>query len=149
MAAMGPWDEAHGRSGFRASVGRWHRRALPRRKALQGRGAEHLLQHVALQGTPKDCAPAWGRAGGAAGGRRCSALAGGVFPSGCLPTIFPCLLRLRALPCSLHCIPQDLLMCEPDPPPGERLRGWGSVEQPCNPPLHRERRPVGLLFFVS
>lgn len=146
---MGPWDEAHGRSGFWASVGRWHRRALPRRKPLRGRGAERLLQPVALQGTPKGCAPAWGRAGAAAGGRRCSALAGGVFPSGCLPTIFPCLLRLRTLPCSLHCIPRGLLMCEPDPPPGERLRGWGTAEQPCNPPLHREHRPVGLLFFVS
>lgn len=96
IAAVGLWDEAHSRSGFWVSMGHWRRRALPTRKPLWGRETECLLPPVALQGTPEGCAPAQRRAGAAVGGRRCSALASGVFPSGRAPVIFPHLSSPRA-----------------------------------------------------
>jgi len=114
------------------------------KKTSLGRRAEYLLQPIALQGTPKVCAAAWGRAGAAVGGRRCSALAGGVFPSGCGPSSSST-SPPWVLPCSLCCIPRGQLMCEPDLLLEERR--WGLAEQPCNPLLHGEHRPVRLLFF--
>lgn len=59
--AVGPRDEAHGSSAFQASVGCWNKRVLSMRKSLRGKGAECLLQPIALQGTHKG--KGWGTCG--------------------------------------------------------------------------------------
>ena len=145
---MEPWGEAHGRSGFQASVGRWHRRALPTRKPLWGRGAECLLQPIALQGTPKGCAPSPGKVWGSHGWEEMLCSCWWCFPIWVCAHRLPLPLLSARRP-EAFAASRGLLMCELDPLLEERLQRWGSAKQPCDPPLHGEHRPVGLLFLVS
>lgn len=118
------------------------------RKPLWGRGSECLLQPVVCRGHPR-AVPLPGEGLGKPWEVGDSLLLLVVFFSlGMLPSSSPA-SPLRVPPCSLCCTPWALLMCEPDPPLEERFWRWGLAEQPCDPPLHREHRPAGLLFFVS
>lgn len=112
------------------SVGRWHRRALPRENPQGKRGnVSPSVQSSARasQGLCSCLGMGWGshRAEEMLCMQRC------LLP-GCALIVLPCLSSLCAT-LQPSCIPQGLLMCKPLLE--ERLWRWGSAEQPCDPSL--------------
>lgn len=109
--AMGLQDEARGRVGVSASVGRWHRRVLPRENPHRKRGSVFPSAQSSAwdsQGLCSCLRMGWGSHRGEE--MLCSCQ--WCFPPGHALSIFPCLSSLRAT-LQPSCIPQGLLMCKP------------------------------------